>query len=147
MEGERLGDVDVAYAVAIGETERLFAFQVIFHAFEAPAGQGGLAGVHQGDAPRLGVVVVDVHAVVRHVEGDVGHVQEVVGEVFLDDVALVAQADDEFADPVGRVDLHDVPQDRLAADLDHRLGADRGFFTEACAEAAGQDHGFHGGSL
>ena len=48
--------------------------------------------------------------------------QEVVGEVFLDHVALVAAADHEVIDAVGGVDFHDVPENRLAADLDHRLG-------------------------
>ena len=64
------------------------------------------------------------HLVVVHVEGDVGGVQEVVGEVLLDDVALVAAADDEVVDAVLRVDLEDVPEDGAAADLDHRLGAE-----------------------
>jgi cell division protein ZapA (FtsZ GTPase activity inhibitor) len=38
---------------------------------------------------------VHLHAVVREVEGDVGRMQEVVGEILLDDIALVAAADDE----------------------------------------------------
>ena len=63
---------------------------------------GVLAGVDQGDAPGVGYGVVDGHAVVGEVEGDVGGVQEVVGEELLDDVALVAEADDEVVDAVGR---------------------------------------------
>ena len=38
--------------------------------------------------------------VVAHVEGHVGHVQEVVGEVLLDHVALVAEADHEVVEAV-----------------------------------------------
>ena len=41
------------------------------------------AGIDQRDAPRLGLALVHDHRVIRHVEGDVGHVQEVVGEIFL----------------------------------------------------------------
>ena len=80
----------------------------------------------------------------RHVERDVRHVQEVVGEVLLDDVALVAAADDEVVDAVRRVDLHDVPEDRLAADLDHRLRLQIALFGDPRAEPAGENDGLHG---
>jgi len=65
---------------------------------------------------------MDGNLVVVHVEGDVGCVQEVVGEVFLDDVALVAETDDEVIDAVLGVELEDVPEDGAAADLDMGLG-------------------------
>ena len=74
--------------------------------------------------------------------GDIGHVQEVVGEIFLDDIALVAAADHEVVDAVRRVDLHDVPEDRLAADLDHRLGLQIALFGNASAKPAGQNDDF-----
>jgi hypothetical protein len=45
-------------------------------------------------------LTVNNHVVRSHVEGDVRHVKEVVREVLLDDVALVAKAHDEIADPV-----------------------------------------------
>jgi hypothetical protein len=77
----------------------------------------------------------------RDIHGDIGHVQVVVGEVLLDHVTLEAEADDELVHAEGRVDLHDVPQDRLASDLHHRLGSAVRFFREACAQAAGQHDG------
>lgn len=43
-------------------------------------------------------------------------VQEVVGDVFFDQVALVAAADDEIVDAMARVDFAVAPQNRLAAD-------------------------------
>ena len=95
---------------------------------EAAAGSGLFAGVDEGDAPGFGDGVVHGHLVGGHVEGHVGGVQEVVGEVLLDDVALVAAADDEVVDAVRGVELEDVPEDGQTADLDHGLGAKRGFF-------------------
>ena len=77
------------------------------------------------------------------VEGDVGDVQEVVGEVLLDDVALVSQADNEFVDALLRVQLEDVPQNGLAANLHHGLGADRVFFAKTRTETAGKNDRFH----
>ena len=82
--------------------------------------------------------------VVGHVERDVGHVQEVVREILLDDVALVAAADHEIVDAVRRVDLHDVPEDRLAADLDHRLRLQIALLGDPRAEPAGENDDLHG---
>src|SRR5690606_27961995 len=62
----------------------------------------------------------------------------------LDDVALVTAADHEVVDPVARVDLHDVPEDRPPADLHHRLRADAALLADARAISAGKDDGLHG---
>jgi hypothetical protein len=67
----------------------------------------------------------------------------IVEEIVLDDLALVAQCDAEFVEPVARVVLEDVPEDRPAADLHHRLGLGLGFLGQPGAEATGQDHGLH----
>lgn len=48
-------------------------------------------------------------------------IEEVIGEPFLDDMLLVSCADDEVVETVIAVLLHDVPQDRHAADFNHGL--------------------------
>ena len=65
---------------------------------------------------------MNLHAAVIHVKSDITGVQEVVGEVFLDHIALVTAADDEVGDAVMAVNLEYVPEDRLTTDLHHRLG-------------------------
>ena len=40
-------------------------------------------------------------------------------EIFLDDVAFVTQADNKIIKPVLAVNFHDMPENRLAADLHH----------------------------
>ena len=69
--------------------------------------------------------------------------EEIVGKVFFNHVALVAQADHEVVDSVMGIDLHDVPQNGLAADFDHRFRAQVRFFTDAGAKAPGEDDSFH----
>jgi len=101
MEAKCGGDVDVADTVAVGEAEVVFVARVLGHALEASAGHGDFAGVHQRHVPGFGAFLVHGHAVGMHAEGDIGHVQEVVGEVLLDQIALVAAADDEVIDSVG----------------------------------------------
>ena len=124
-------------------SECVLALDVFGHPLETPARHGVLARIHQRDAPRLGMTPMHPHFVVGHVEGHVRHVQEVVREVFLDQVALVAATDDEIVDAVRGVDLHHMPEDRPAADLDHVLGLEVRFLGNARAEAAGEDDGFH----
>ena len=80
--------------------------------------------------------------VVAQVDGDVRVVEEVVGEVLLDRVALVAETDHEVVDPEVRVELHDVPEDRASAELHHRLRSNDRLFAETRAESAGQDDSF-----
>src|SRR5690606_31025756 len=64
-------------------------------------------------------------------------------EVVLNDLALVAERDHELVHAAGLEGLHDVPEDRPASDLDHRLGLDRRLFREPGAEAPGEDHRLH----
>jgi hypothetical protein len=86
-------------------------------------------------------VIVD--AVGGEVDGDVVVVQNKVYEIFLDQIALVAGADDEIIEPVMGIDAHDVPEDRHAADFDQRLGSDTGLLGKTRAKATGENYDFH----
>jgi len=46
------------------------------------------------------MALMDFHAVLRHVERHVRHVEKIIGEILLDDVPLVTEAYDEIVDPV-----------------------------------------------
>src|SRR6185503_4052524 len=144
MEADQFADVHIADAVAIGEAEGILAGQMRADALEAAAGLRVLAGVNERHAPGFGLLLMHDHRVVGHVEGDVRHMQEVVREILLDDVALVATADHEVVGAVRRVDLHDVPEDRAAADLDHRLRPQIALLGDPRAEPAGENDDFHG---
>ena len=72
-------------------------------------------------------------------KADIAHVQEIVSEIFLDHVPLRAAADDKLVDAMGAVELENVPEDWLAADLHHWLWFEVGFFADAGAEAARED--------
>lgn len=75
----------------------------------------------------------------RHVRD----VDEVVREVLLDQVSLVAQTDDEIIQPVMAVCLHDVPKNWLAANLDHGLRFDDGLFRKPGSETTRKNNHFH----
>src|SRR4051794_12301285 len=112
-------DVDRPEPVAVGEHEGV-GVDVVAHALEPSAGAGHQARLGKGDLPVLvAAAVVEAGLVAAaELEREVAHLLAVAEEELLDRPALVAQADDEAPEAVVRVDLHDVPQDRLLADLD-----------------------------
>src|SRR6185437_8730357 len=138
-----LANVHVTDPVAVGDAKGRVGVDVGEDSLDPTADHRFLAGVDQRDRPRLGFGLVYGQIVFAEIDGDVGHVKEVVDEIFFDHVAAVAEADDEFVDAVGRVDFHDVPKNRLAADLDHRFWLDIRFLGEARAQPAGQQDRFH----
>ena len=73
--------------------------------------------------------------------------QQIVLEVFLDDVTFVTEADDELFESLCCVEFHDVDENWPAPDLDHRLGPQLGLFAQPRAEAAGKDHSLHSWSM
>src|SRR6185369_229865 len=85
-------------------------------------------------------VLVNLHGVLFEINGDVRRVQEVIGEILLDQITLVSKADDEIVYPVKRIGLHDVPEYRLPADFHHWLRAYRCLFAQPCAETTGKNY-------
>ena len=122
---------------------------VFLDARQAAAGHRVLAGVGEGDGEFLFVVLIVVGdgPELAQRQRDVAVHRLVIEEIFLDDVAFVAQAKNELGMTVVGVRLHDVPEDRPAADFDHRLGSIFGFFAQTGALAAAQDDDFHGCAL
>ncbi len=103
-------------------------------------------GVDERDPPLFEIPreELDLRAVRAAVEHEVVEHRSVVGEeVALDDVALVAEAEDELVVAPRRVVAHDVPEDRPAADLDHRLRDAAGLLAHAHSVTATEDHNLH----
>src|ERR1017187_4323270 len=92
-----------------------------------PAGIGIEAGVHKMDLPLRLVALVDTHLAGCEVNGHIVVERMEVQKVILDDLAPVPEGNDELSDIMGCEDVHDVPENRASADLDHRLGSQDGF--------------------
>src|SRR6185503_8266824 len=67
----------------------------------------------------------------------------IVEEVLADQVAAVAETQDEFRMAEVRVIAHEVPQDRPMADIDQRLWNGVRVLPEPSAEAPAEKHDFH----
>ena len=68
----------------------------------------------------------------------------VIEEELLDDIRLVAEAQNEVSVTVLAVILHQMPKDRLVADRDHRLRDVFRVIADARAETAAEENCFHG---
>src|SRR5690606_38949360 len=84
------------------------------------------------------------------IDFEVGFSEAVVEEVVLNLPGTVARADDEVVKAEAIVPAHDVKQDRLAGDLDHRRRSKQAFLGHSRAESPGENEdgnlrGFGGG--
>ena len=96
--------------------------EVRLHLLQALADDGVQPRVDERDRPVVDVALEQLDALAAVREHEVVRERLVVGEeVLLDRLGLVAQAEHEIGDPEARVVVHDVPEDRLVADRDHRL--------------------------
>src|SRR5436189_5315511 len=82
------------------------------------------------------VDAVHLERIGLQIDGNVTVHRIEIEKVVTDDFALVTQAQNKTVEPEMRVMLHDVNQDRLGADRNHRLRPKLGHFLEAGAEAA-----------
>ena len=142
VELEQRRQIHVGHAVAVGEHERLVAERLRSRYTRPPvmlAAPVSTRWTTHGSHSLLSAVTSPV----AQVDGQIPEERIVVEEVALDHLALVAERDDELVEAVLRVVLHDVPEDRLAADLDHGLGLDAGLLGKSGAESSGKDDCLH----
>ena len=147
VEPEQGPDVDVRDSVAVGEAKSGVVLQPLAQPLQSTPRLGVQPGVDEMHRPGRPIVVVDRGPAAGEVDRDVAVARAEVQEVVLDHLALVAQGNDEFGDTVDRIDVHDVPQDGLVADLHHGLRAKNRLFGESRPEPARQDYGFDGVSF
>lgn len=143
VKSKQFAEVYVPHAIAVGETEALFVLDILLYPLQSAACHGLYAGINQGYVPRFCVPSMNLHLVVLDIERDVRRVQEIIGEIFLDEIALVPAANYEIIDPMRGVNLHDMPQDRHATNLDHRLGFDDCLFTKTGSQATRKYYRLH----
>ena len=100
--------VDVGDAVAVRQEERPVS-EPGPEPTNATAGVRFQAGVDEVDGPGVSLRLVALHRPAAELNGHVSVERQVIHEETLDVVGLVAQRDGEFAEPVLRVVLHDMP--------------------------------------
>ncbi len=135
MKVDEFANVYVADAVAISDHKAVFLLEIALDPLDSAAGHGVGTRFGERDIEILFLVIV--------LEIDLGLFAEangeiivhclVIQEVFLDHVPAVAQTQDEVAEAVMRVQLHDMPEDGAATDVNERFGAKLRFFAHTGA--------------
>src|SRR6185437_13574155 len=136
--------VGVGETVAIVGVEHFLAGHVLAHGPEALPDVAPDAGVDHRDAPVLLRITEDLHFLAEAGNDAVGvGLRLVVQEEILDDVGLVTKAQHEILVTVLAVVVHEVPQDRLVADRDHRLGQALGNISDSRAQTSAKKNRLH----
>src|SRR6476659_10241472 len=122
----------------------LIVLELLFYSFQTRAGHAVEAGLRERHPPvDRGLAMADRFAPVAEVDGEIRDHGVIVDEEILDRLALVAEAQDEILESVGRVAAHDEPKDRIATDRDHGLGQIVGDPANAGPLPSAQDDGLH----
>src|SRR5215471_3652548 len=135
MESQQRADVDISYAVAIGQAKR--PIEIASRPANPGSSHRGVAGFSQRHAPAflaMSIVKPDRRRRAQP-NGEVLHPGFVIQEEILDDIALVAETQNEVSQAMVGIQLHNVPENRPASDLHHRLWPDLRFFSQTSALA------------
>jgi hypothetical protein len=89
------------------------------------------------------LVFVNNHFIGGHITNHIRHVKKVIRKILLNDVAPVATANHEIIHPVSRVELKNMPKNRLPPDLDDWLELEVGFLGNTGPESPSEHEGFH----
>src|SRR3972149_8711662 len=113
---QQSSDVQVSDTVSICEHEGLVVGQPVAKAFQTSTSVSVQPGINKMDLPLwLAIVLVNRSCARRQVNRHVAAERVEVQEVVLNDFSFVPECYDKLGYPIGRKDVHDVPQDRLAA--------------------------------
>ena len=134
--------VHAADAVAVRHHERL-ATELVGEPAKPSAGLCLEPRVTEVHRPVLAVRALHGDLVRAQVDAQAVPEVEVVEEVALDDVAAIAECDDELLEAACRVAPHDMPENRPSANLHHRLWLRFGFLGQTGSKPAGEQHRLH----
>ena len=135
MKIEQLAQVQTGDAVSISEHEG-FVLQALLESFETAPGVRFLACISQVNDPIFTGPIVLINLAAREVDAQTSSQARIVHEKAFDHRSPMPQGNVKLLQAMMSVMLHDVPDDRMASYLDHRLGLDLVIFRQTSAESA-----------
>jgi hypothetical protein len=139
-------DVDIGDSVPIGDHEGILIGKERSNTLDPSTGIRVFASVGECDPPVFPVVVheTDLRLLCAEVEAEVVMPPaQVFHEVLLDGLSSVSEAENEVIKAMCSVDLHDVPEDRPAADVDQGFGDRFRMLLEPGSFAAAENDNLH----
>jgi len=144
VESQQLADIHVRDPVAVSH-HKCVAHDIFLHLLEAGALEGFFPRVGQGDFP-AGLVMGIVNARffrLSQFDRDVIVHQLIMTKIIFDHVAFISQSEDKLFEAELRIVFHDMPENGIRPDVDHRFGAKFRFFPKPRPRAAAEDNDFH----
>src|SRR5215472_5097858 len=139
---DHVGQVDVSQTIAVVGKEHPLAGEVFAHGPQPLSDIAPHTGVDHGNAPILLRIAEDLDTVAELRDHTVRvALRPVVQKELLDDVRLIAKAQDEVLVAVLTVVVHQMPQDRAVADGDHRLGDTLGEIPDPGPKTSAEQYG------
>ena len=77
------------------------------------------------------------------VKRNIGSVQEIICKPLLNHVLLISSTNNKLIVAIACISLHDMPQNRHTANLNHRLRFIRRFFGNTCSKTTSKNNNFH----
>jgi hypothetical protein len=99
--------------------------------------------VNQRNLPVFGVIFMNFHAVLAHIESYITIIKCIVGEIFFYDMPFVTATNNKLVNAEGGIDFHNMPKNRLATNFYHRLRPNATFFTDTGTITTCKDNCFH----
>jgi hypothetical protein len=136
--------IHIREPVAVIGKKHLLALDISAHSKQALANIAPDSGVDHADAPLLLGIAnrLDLGAETRDDAVSVG-VRPIVEEELFDCVCLITEAQDEVLVSILAIIVHQMPENRLVTDGDHRLWDRFGVVAYPGAETSAEENGFH----
>jgi hypothetical protein len=142
-------DVDVGYAISVGQEKSLAWFDVFLDRLDPIPGQSFVARVGECDTPIFFFVTImkpDVRGA-PELQGRVARIPEIVAEIFADHFRFVTETQNEILVAEMGINFHDMPEDGLPADRHHGLRPKFGLFPKSRAFTTAENNNFHRKSM
>lgn len=118
---DQLFKINIGEPIAIGE-HKLFVTYILLSPFQSTRRSGLYTCIHKRYPEFFRVGAVHLKTVRQQIDGNIGIVNVIIKEVFLDHVTLIADTDDKIVETLGFVYFHEMPQERLFTNFDHGFG-------------------------
>ena len=118
---EKLPDINICHAISIGQHESI-PIEVFLYSLDTSSCHSIQTGIYQSHLPWFQDIIMYDHLVfLCKIKGNITVVKIIICKPFLDYMLLISTADHKFIKAICRIHFHDMPENRLLSDLDHRL--------------------------
>src|SRR5437879_4606646 len=142
MEMDERSDIYGCQPVPVGH-HKSFVPNEILEAAKTSSGQSVQAGIDESDLPIRSDRIHDLARAILQIDHQIAVMKHIVQKILFNHFPFITARHQEVFVAVTRVNVHDVPKNRLPADFHHGLGAKSGLLGQSGAETTCEYDNFH----